>query len=98
MSSKPGKDAIIETILDKLRKQLQEQISEEDQTLDQIEETAFRIGRSVSQEIEQQVTHKQNKKPRPPKQSCTCGGQARYKGEQPRQIVTRNGGLSLARH
>jgi hypothetical protein len=97
MSSKPSKDAMIEAILDKLRKQLQEQISDQDQTLDQIEETAYRIGRSVSQEIEQQITQKQNKKPRPPKQSCICGEQARHKGEQPRQIVTRNGVLSFDR-
>jgi hypothetical protein len=97
MSASSDKDAIIEAVLDKIRKQLQEQIPDRDQTLDQIEETAFRIGRSVSQEIERQVTQKHNKKPHPPKHACTCGGQARYKGQQPRQIVTRNGVLVFVR-
>jgi hypothetical protein len=97
MSAKSDKDVVIDAVLKKLRKQLEEQISDQDQTLDQIEETASRIGRSISQEIENQVVQKQSKKPRPPKQSCSCGGQARYKGEQPRQIVTRNGVLALKR-
>ena len=97
MSVPPDKDAIIDAVLKKMRKQLQEQIPDRDQTLDQIEETAARIGRSVSQEIERQVTQQQNKKPRPPKQSCSCGSPIRYKGEQPRQIVTRNGVLTLRR-
>lgn len=95
MSAKSDKDAIIEAILNQMRKQLEEQISDQDQTLDQIEEAATRIGRTVSQEAERQVTKQQNKKPRPPKQVCSCGTLVRYKGEQSRQIVTRNGAGSL---
>ena len=48
MPDKSNKDAVIEAILDKMRKQLQEQLSNNDQTIDQIEETAYRIGRSMS--------------------------------------------------
>lgn len=97
MPSKSDKEAIIDAILNKMRKQLEEQISDQDQTIDQIEETATRIGRTVSQEVERQVTQQQNKKPRPPKQACSCGAPVRYKGEQSRQIVTRNGVLTLKR-
>jgi hypothetical protein len=97
MSAKSDKDAIIEAVLNKMRKQLEEQISDQDQTLDQIEETATRIGRAVSQEVERQVTKQQNKRPRSPKQACSCGALVRYKGEQSRQIVTRNGVLTWKR-
>jgi hypothetical protein len=97
MSAKSDKEAIIEAVLNQMRKQLEEDISDQDQTLDQIEETAFRIGRTTSQEIQRQVTKRQNKKSRPSKQTCSCGALVRYKGEQSRQMVTRNGVLTLKR-
>lgn len=90
MPSDRDRNAIIEAIVRQVRAQLHEQLPQEDQTLDQIEETAGKIGRQVSQEVQKQLIDTQQP-PRSPRQECACGGQARYKGHQVRSMVTAHG-------
>ena len=97
MSSPEDRQVLIDELVQKYRKQLQEQLSEEAKTLDQIEEVAGRIGRRVSQDVQQHLAQKRAKSARQKRQDCPCGAQARYKGRQPRSIVTLHGVLRLHR-
>jgi hypothetical protein len=91
------RNTVIEELVRQFRKQLQDQIPQADQTLDQIEDMAGKIGRQVSQEIQERVTRQQSDLPRSPRQECSCGGSVRYKGEQPRTLVTAHGILTFGR-
>jgi hypothetical protein len=91
------RNTVIEELVRQFRKQLQDQLPQADQTLDQIEDMAGKIGRQVSQEIQERVTQQQSELPRSPEQSCSCGAPVRYKGEQPRTMVTAHGGLTFHR-
>lgn len=96
MPSTPERDALIEELVRQYRKQLEEQLPHNNRTLDQIEDIAGNLGDAVSQEVQKRLTHKQAK-PRSKRQDCSCGQQARYKGRQPRTLVTRHGGLTVYR-
>jgi hypothetical protein len=91
------RNAVIEELVRQFRKQLQDQLPQADQTLDQIEEMAGKIGGQVSQEIQERVTHQQSDLPQTPRQECSCGAWARYKGKQPRTILTVHGPLTFGR-
>ena len=96
MSSTPERDALIEELVRQYRKQLQEQLPHDNRPLDQIEDIAANLGEGVSQEGQKRLPHKQAK-PRAKRQDCACGHTARYKGRQPRILVTRHGPLTLLR-
>ncbi len=91
------RDALIDTLTEQYRKQLKEQLPTGNLTLDQIEKAAGQIGKDVSQEVQKRLTQQETKKPRPKQQKCSCGQTARYKGEQPRTLVTVHGPLTLER-
>ena len=95
--STPQRDALIAEMLEKMRRQLQEQLPEETATLDQIEEAVGKIGREVSQDLQRRLVQQRGKQPRPPKTECACGMPVRYKGQQPRSIVTAHGVLRYRR-
>ena len=97
MSSTPERDALIEELVRQYRNQLDAQLPEGNRTLDQIEEIAGHLGENVSQEVQKRLVNKQTKRPRSKRQDCTCGQKARYKGRQPRTLVTRHGCLTLYR-
>ena len=96
MPSTPERDALIEELVRLYRQQLQEQLPEGNRTLDQIEEIAGNLGETVSQQVQKRLTHKQAK-PRTKRQDCACGHPARYKGRQPRTLVTKHGPLTVYR-
>ena len=95
--STPERDALIAEMLEKMRRQLQEQLPDETATLDQIEEAVGKIGREVSQDLQRRLVQQRSKQLRPPKTQCACGLPARYKGQQPRSIVTAHGLLRYKR-
>ncbi len=97
MSDRSERDALIDTLTQQVRKQLQEQLPEGNLTLDQIEKAAGQIGKQVSQEVQKRLSQQQTRTPRPKQQHCTCGQVARYKGQQPRTLVTVHGPLTLER-
>jgi hypothetical protein len=91
------RQSVIEALVRQFRNHLQDQLPQADQTLDQIEEMAAKIGRQVSQEIQERVTQEQSDLPRCSEQECSCGARTRYKGEQSRTLVTAHGGLTFRR-
>lgn len=95
--STPERDALIAAVIEQMRRELNDQLPEQPGTLDQIEETAGKIGRKLSQEVQKRLVEQHKQTPRPPKIDCTCGGTARYKGGQPRTLVTAHGPLTFAR-
>jgi hypothetical protein len=97
MSTEPEREALIEELVRQYRQQLDKQLPDADQTLDQIEDIAGQVGRNVSEDIQKRLTQKQTKSPPVKRQECVCGGQARYKGKQPRQIVTLHGVVVVRR-
>ena len=97
MSTQSEREALIEELVRKFRQQLVEQLPHKDQTLDQIEDIAGHVGNAVSQEIQEQITKKQDNKSRIKRQSCSCGNELRYKGRKSRHMVTRHGSLCLRR-
>jgi len=97
MSTKRTRESIIDALLTESRKQLEARLPDTPQTLDQIEEIAGKLGKEFSREIEKQLTDP-SATPTEPKTRCTCGQFARYKGKQPRQIVTLHGVLVVRRH
>jgi len=97
MSTPSQRDALIEELLRQYRKHLEEQLPERELTLDQIEKVAGEIGEQASQDLQRHLVQRQTRKPRPKRQDCQCGQPARYKGEQPRTLVTVHGVLHLQR-
>jgi hypothetical protein len=97
MSTKPEREALIEELVRQYRQQLDKQLPAADQTLDQIEDIAGQVGRNVSEDIQKRLTQKQTKSAPVKRQECACGKQVRYKGKQPRQIVTLHGVLVVRR-
>lgn len=95
--STPERDALIAEVLEQMRRELNEQLPEQPGTLDQIEDTAGKIGRKLSQEVQKRLLQQHNKTPRPPKIDCACGVVTRYKGQQERTLVTAHGLLTFAR-
>ncbi|KAG8526078.1 uncharacterized protein KY384_000070 [Bacidia gigantensis] len=91
LSTEPDRDALIEELVRQYRKQLDKQLPDADQTLDQSEDIAGQVGRNVSEAVQKRLTEKQTKTPPAKRQACACGGAARYKGKQPRQMVTLHG-------
>jgi len=98
------RDTLIAELLEKMRRQLEEQLPSDTATLDQIEEAAGKIGRTLSQEIQQDLIerrNKQSKQSKTVKAQCRCCGQcghlARNKGRQPRSVVTTHGVLTFKR-
>lgn len=97
MFTKTEREILVEELVRQYRKQLNEQLPDVDQTLDQIEDIAGRVGRHVSADIQKHLTQKQTKSLPAKRPQCSCGADARYKGKQPRQIVTRHGVLLVRR-
>ena len=97
MSTEPEREALIEELVRQYRKQLDKQLPNVDQTFDQIEDIAGQVGRSVSEAVQKRLTEKQTKTPPAKRHECACGGAARYKGKQPRQIVTLHGVVVVRR-
>lgn len=97
MSTKPEREALIEELVRQYRQQLDKQLPAADQTLDPIEDIAGQLGRNVSEDIQKRLTQKQTKSAPVKRQECACGKQARYKGKQPRQLVTLHGVLVVRR-
>lgn len=95
--STPERDALIAEVIEQMRRELNEQLPEQPGTLDQIEDTAGKIGRKLSQEVQKRLVEQYKQTPRPPKVDCACGATARYKGLQPRTLVTAHGSLTFAR-
>lgn len=96
MPAKRTRESVIDALVAQYRKQLEAALPHAPQTLDQIEEIAGKLGKGVSQEIETELSEPPASVPAP-KTECRCGQSARYKGRQPRQIVTLNGVLTLRR-
>ena len=90
-------DALIEAHLQKLRARLKEQLPDEHATLDQIEEAVGRIGREMTQDLQRRLVDKRTKQARANQMECCCGARARYKGHQPRSIITCHGVLTFQR-
>jgi hypothetical protein len=88
---------VIAQVLEQMRRQLQEQLPDDTATMDQIEDAAGKIGRQVSQEVQKRLLQKRNPPSPAPKQECTCGTVARYKGQQARTLVTTHGLLTYKR-
>ena len=95
--STPERDALISELLEKMRQQLQTSLPDDAATFDQIEDAAGKIGRALSQDVQRRLVEQRSRQPRPPKQDCTCGGLARYKGQQTRTLVTAHGALTYTR-
>ena len=95
--STPERDALIADVLEKMRQELDAQLPEQPATLDQIEDVAGKIGRQLSQQVQNRLVQQHNKRARPPKIDCKCGAHARYKGQQERTLVTAHGNLPLRR-
>lgn len=97
MSTPSERDALIEELVRQYRQQLDAQLPNTPQTLDQIEDIAGRLGQEVSQDVQKRLVQKQAKTQKQKRQTCPCGAVARYKGYQPRQIVTVHGVVIVRR-
>ena len=95
--SSPERDALISELLEKMRQQLETSLPDDAATFDQIEDAAGQIGRALSQDVQRRLVQQRSRQPRPPQQDCTCGVPARYKGKQPRTLVTAHGALTYTR-
>lgn len=93
----PEREALIAELVERLRRELEAHLPAENATLDQIEEAAGKIGRALSQDLQRQWVQRRHKQTKPPKIDCACGGVARYKGCQPRSVVTVHGVLTYKR-
>jgi hypothetical protein len=91
------RDALIEEHLQKLRERLKEQLPDDQATLDQIEEAVGRLGREMTQDLQHRLLNRRSKQGRDNRIECSCGGVARYKGQQPRTLVSAHGLLKFKR-
>lgn len=96
-SSSSDQEALISELVEKMRRQLREQLPNDRATLDEIEEAAGKIGRALSQDIQRRLVEERSKRTKPPKAACSCGLLTRYKGTQPRTLVTVHGLLTVER-
>ena len=96
MPTNRDRETVINALVRQYRRQLEATLPDGDQTLDQIEEIAGKLGKGVSREVEEQLTEPSATLPEP-KAECHCGQPARYKGKQPRSIVTLHGVLVVRR-
>lgn len=99
MSRKPDPDrqALIEETLEKLRQQLEQKLPDDFATLDQIEEAVGKIKEEMARTLQQGLVQYRKKQARDNSLECACGGQARYKDQQVRTLVTVHGLLSIKR-
>jgi hypothetical protein len=96
MSTKRTRESLIDALVQQYRQQLEALLPKTPQTLDQIEEIAGKLGKGVSREIEDELSDPADE-PRDAQTQCSCGQPARYKGKQPRQVVTLHGMLTVRR-
>lgn len=96
MSDPQERQALIEELVRRYRRSLEAGLPPSSRTLDEIEEVASEIGGRVSREVQERLAQPPPS-PRPERADCSCGRPARYKGVQPRALVTLHGELRLAR-
>lgn len=92
-----AREVLIDQTLQKIRQQLEQGLPADTATLDQIEQSVAKIGYQINQDLQRRLVEQRNTKEKPPKTQCACGSKARYKGQQPRTVVTMHGSVTYQR-
>jgi len=95
------RERLIEEMLARYRELLQQRLVDEPQTLDEIEETVEEIGQTMEEALERRLLERKERPERPAENHAACpqcGRWGRYRATEVRQLITRHGEHTLARH
>ncbi|HEY0419072.1 MAG TPA: ISKra4 family transposase [Acetobacteraceae bacterium] len=94
------REALIQQLLTRYAGVLRERLAQEPLTLDEIEQRVEDISQVMDTELERRLLERREKPevPEENQRACPkCGGRARYRGTEPRQLITRHGAWTLGR-
>lgn len=94
------RERLIDELLTRYREVLRQRLEREPQTLDEIEQAVEDVGQVMEDELERRLL-KRKERPEIPEENqaaCPrCGQWGRYRGPEPRQLITRHGEHTLTR-
>jgi hypothetical protein len=97
MAETPARKALIDQALAEYRKRLETELPDDTATLDEIETAVARIQREISRDLQRRLVDERAQTARDNRLPCACGGQARFRDDQRRCLVTRHGELAFFR-
>src|SRR3954470_18890274 len=98
--TEPEREALIQQLLARYAGVLRERLAQEPLTLDEIEQRVEDISQVMDTELERRLLERREKPevPEDNQSACPkCGGRARYRSTEPRQLITRHGEWTLWR-
>src|SRR5688572_10897013 len=98
--TEPEREALIQKLLARYANVLRERLTDEPQTLDEIEQRVEEIGQVMELDLERRLLERREtpETPEENRAACPqCGGAARYRDTEQRQLITRHGEYPLAR-